>query len=353
MYTLDKSSSYLGETNRKDILLSVQGNNKKLKDLDRQVCTVATGDELSKRVAGYTILANPLYLDIWLTHLNDRAFNGTEPRIVKLKHPFHVLVRGNDLSAEDESNLIIKELMVPYMVAKRERRSDEHFDMKLRLNSTAQGPCPESDEGTPLMEFRLDGRPAVYDRHGELTKQIILFLDGEYNNLNSLLELAKDYSSDQLIEVIKLAASCSKTQQPADVMKTFLILHRFYYGEQFLNFDIDSIDFNLPEFMDIIENIIKPCDAADKKVFRKYFSTLEHTRDLCCTPHIIKEGWANGLWPPSPRRIMALWTPGWEKLTEVQQEYVLECVRLIAKQIIGINVNNDPEDVNAPFVIGS
>ena len=84
------------------------------------------------------------------------------------------------------------------------------------------------------MEVRLDGRPAVYDGHCALSKLIILYLDGDYNNLNSLLQLAKDYSTDQLIEI----------QQPADVMKTFLIRHRFYFGEQFLNFDIDSKDFN-------------------------------------------------------------------------------------------------------------
>ena len=184
MYTLDKSSSYLGDTNRKDELLTVQGSKKKLKDIGRQVCTTATEEEIKKRALGYTILANPLSLDIWLTHLNDRAFNGTEPRIVKLKHPFYVLVRGNDLSADVESDMIINDLMIPYMEGKRDRRCDQQYYMKLREHSAMVVNAPETNDYTPPnTEF---GRQ--YDKNGALMKQIILYFDGEYNNLNSLLK---------------------------------------------------------------------------------------------------------------------------------------------------------------------
>ena len=103
--------------------------------------------------------------------------------------------------------------------------------------------------------------------------------------------------------------------------------------------------------MPVVEQIIKPCEAADKEVFRKYFATLEHASEFTLTPHIIKRGWGNGLWPPSPRRIMALWSPEWTKFTPSQQDYVMCCVRLIARQIIGLNKNNEPENPS-PFVIG-
>ena len=345
MYTLDKSSSYLGETNRKDLLLSVKGSKKRLSDHSRQVFTTTTGAEPKRRSLGYTLLSNPLYLDIWLSHLVDRAFNGTEPTIVQLKHHFYVIIRENDLSAEVESNVIIKELIVPYIIKKRDDRCDEHHQLNLREIS-AGAPNPQSE----LPPIRIDGGPC--DKYGSLLKLIILYLDGEFNNLNTLVVMAADYTSEQLIEIIKLAAACSKTQQPADVMKTFLLLHQFYYGEQFLNFDINSKDFNLPEFMHLVEEIIKPCDAADKEIFRKYFATLEHVRDFAVNPNVIKRGWANGLWPPSPRRIMALWEPNWIKFTPLEQDYVLECVQLVANQIIGINVNNNQVDGDAPFVIG-
>jgi len=76
LHVLDKSSSYLGETNRKDKLRTTLGAKKKLKDISKQPCAVATGNEDKHRSIGYSLLSTPKRIKIWLTHIKDKCWNG-------------------------------------------------------------------------------------------------------------------------------------------------------------------------------------------------------------------------------------------------------------------------------------
>jgi hypothetical protein len=86
--------------------------------------------------------------------------------------------------------------------------------------------------------------------------------------------------------------------------------------------------------MSIVDTILKDCDAADRKTFRKYFACLEYAKDLACKPATMEHGWRNGVWPPSPRRVMEMCKGPWENLTPEQQNSVIEGIRLVAYQIL-------------------
>jgi hypothetical protein len=459
-FVLDKSSTYAGTTNRKDQLRSAEGSKKKLKSVSKQPCAVATGDEDKNRAIGYSLMSNTKKIVMWLTHLKDKCWNGKEPRIVCLTHPFYVLVRGNDIDKEtgftdkQESDMIINELVLPLMQKCRNdfeddqeaiRQNDKRVDMEIdpgafeikntyssnsettsrpsssdqsltetddsrptsadedsaafasassyaasssssdrtsRPSSSDQSQ-PETDDDSrpssadqdsaagvsasslsssssssrgstsdPKIGFRT-GVPKLLDNHNQVRKLNLLILDGEYNNLESLMAQAANFCDEELIEILKTAAACSKTQSPPDVMKTFMVLHQFYYGHAFENVNITDRDFQLPDWMETANDLTKDCDPADRVTFRKYLATLEYALDLVNKQSTTEKGFRNGIWPPSPRRIMEMCPGPWGKLTVAEQNTVLSAIRLVAHQILDFElVTNLKEDDNTPYVTG-
>lgn len=160
----------------------------------------------------------------------------------------------------------------------------------------------------------------------DLIKRVILLLDGETNNLASLMREFVDlgYNADDMIELIKLSAACSKTIQPNDKMKGFMILHQFYLSQKFKRMSLD--DCQPPAFYSKVMKIIAGVPASSRRVFEKYFTTLELIVSTAFTVSNCQRGWQQtGIWPFNVRAIMANW-PKWGSLEPIAQDDLLKLV---------------------------
>jgi hypothetical protein len=125
-------------------------------------------------------------------------------------------------------------------------------------------------------------------------KRVILFLDGEYNQTYVLMN---DVKIDNLIksygyELMKLAAACSKTQQPNDKMRSFMILHQLYRSTKYLNMVMSHVV--RPSSMDPVDIILGNVTTSSKRTF----STLSLILSTAYTESIILDGWRKTVLAP-------------------------------------------------------
>ena len=169
-----------------------------------------------------------------------------------------------------------------------------------------------------------------------LKKKIVLYFDGQLNQIDSIISLSEEFCEDEKLLCVKLAAALTMVTQPNDVMKMFMLLHGWLSLAEFEHFDCDSYA-SKPKYMPKIDAMLAGFTPARRHIYRKYFMTLPHQISTCITPSIVQTGWrVPGIWPPKPLMFMALW-PGWKCITPQQQVYVLDCAYLIAVQMIGGN----------------
>ncbi|KAJ1437692.1 hypothetical protein B484DRAFT_416460, partial [Ochromonadaceae sp. CCMP2298] len=133
------------------------------------------------------------------------------------------------------------------------------------------------------------------DEAGEEAREVIrkamLLLDGEYNQIKMSMEeggFGAQCRQDDVL-LMKLAASCSKTQQPNDVMKAFAILHAFFCSEKFRHLNVTNM--RRPAYMDQISSITREVPPASRALFHKYFMILDAIAGDAFKPSIIIKGW--------------------------------------------------------------
>jgi hypothetical protein len=176
------------------------------------------------------------------------------------------------------------------------------------------------------------------DEAGEEAREIIrkamLLLDGEYNQIKMSMEeggFGAQCRQDDVL-LMKLAASCSKTQQPNDVMKAFAILHAFFCSEKFRHLKVTNM--RRPAYMDQISSITREVPPASRALFHKYFMILDAIAGDAFKPSIIIKGWtAAGVNPPPDvDRILRNCPRIEDRLTRQQYDEVLGHVYSLARE---------------------
>jgi hypothetical protein len=125
----------------------------------------------------------------------------------------------------------------------------------------------------------------------DIIKKALLLLDGEYNQVKMSME-ANGFGTrcDEFdVLLMKLAASCSKTQQPNDVMKTFAILHLFFCSNNFRHLDVKK--YRRPRYMEQVDKILSSIPGASRNLFSKYFTILDLIAGDAFKPSVIVKGW--------------------------------------------------------------
>ena len=215
-----------------------------------------------------------------------------------------------------ESSMLIDQIILPLLVQRR-------YERVLSMKANPTSPIYVGDD--------FVGEIIVED--ADLNYMIVLF-DGELNNLDTLLSHTEEELEVLKIILIKLAAACSKTTQPNDLMKMFMNFHKWYSGEEFQNLNTQTYAYK-PDYTDFIAAKLNALTPARRAMYMKHFISLPHA--ISCSIHVndVQRGFYDaGIYPPSPERMMERWCY-WDNLTAKEKEYVLDAVKLIAAQMLG------------------
>ncbi|KAJ1434661.1 hypothetical protein B484DRAFT_473356 [Ochromonadaceae sp. CCMP2298] len=182
---------------------------------------------------------------------------------------------------------------------------------------TCAPPSPASDKSMDVSldeevrrwEPGTDGASSREARSGPVEqgiRQALLLLDGELNQIKGLTgPHGLMYEAlERAIRAAKLAAACSKTTQPADVMKGFMIFHQFLSGNMFRHLDQDALQ--RPAYMQQVMQLITPIDPASRRLYEKYFLTLSWIVSQAYTMSHVSHGWdqAGVGFPPDVDKIL-------------------------------------------------
>lgn len=162
---------------------------------------------------------------------------------------------------------------------------------------------------------------------------IVLSIDGEHDQLEALLGLFDDtlsaHPQASVFNVMKLAAACSKTQQPCDVCPSFMVMKRLVklYG----NGKVVAVR---PRYMDTVMALLS---ALPKDVRLKYENFLLHFTTFLSTAFNranILSGWENtGLSPMEPLKILGKCTT-FEDYSEEEVYAMVKAIPSLSKIVI-------------------
>jgi hypothetical protein len=192
----------------------------------------------------------------------------------------------------------VEYVLVPTMLAVRtacERRQV----VEIALEGPGKGTA------TPM---QLDGPPDDPPR-------IILTLDGEEKHLTAVCNVIIDrgLAESQGIEVVKLAASASKIQQPCDVGPMYKVLKQALKGDPPLA--------DCP-YRHELTRLLAPLESASRKTFQAFIELLPIVLNKSFTRWNVLRGWnSSGLWPFNLDVMLAKCT-SWSSLGRHQQTSV-------------------------------
>jgi hypothetical protein len=100
-----------------------------------------------------------------------------------------------------------------------------------------------------------------------IIKKAVLLMDGEYNQVKATLaeEGIGQQCQQEDIGLWKIAAACSSTQQPNDVMMAFAILKSFFKNHNFRN--ADPSKGKKPPYWNQLQGLMESIDPASKRTF--------------------------------------------------------------------------------------
>lgn len=112
---------------------------------------------------------------------------------------------------------ITSKIIIPTLVDNRNRYEEE---MLQTVQCSQEAPTSDTVEATTVV-----GSTATVEPAQTTVRRTVLFLDGEFYQLSSLIGLQDTFLS-QFIEIIKFPSACSMDFQPNDVMPSFMVLKR-------------------------------------------------------------------------------------------------------------------------------
>eukprot|EP00047_Mylnosiga_fluctuans_P020324 m.90967 g.90967 ORF g.90967 m.90967 type:complete len:217 (+) comp8482_c0_seq3:704-1354(+) len=191
--------------------------------------------------------------------------------------------------------------------------------------------CPSSSARPSSRACWLNGlrvacAPAGAAPAAELPRpRIILSFDGEKRHLDATLEMfIKDVPDDlreQGFELLKFAASASKTQQPCDVAPVFMIMRTLY------KFDMLH---RTEAYGPLLEStLLASMDSGSRKTFVSYLQDLPTHIHKAFNPDHVRKGWdLAGIYPYNPIKILKRCTTvGGPRQGRPQGHRVCEAVR--------------------------
>lgn len=169
----------------------------------------------------------------------------------------------------------------------------------------------------------------------------LFMLDGEHAQLVHFLKNFHEYKMDSFdIAILKLAAACSATQQPCDILRAFHILHQFYASKAYIHTNFDNV--SIPSYMANVMYAIRDIPAASRKVYENFFMPLEGIVSKAYTGFLTRKGFIT-MGIPGPtrasaemydfRQTLSQWT-GWDSLSTNQQDELIKRVIAFAEKLI-------------------
>lgn len=141
----------------------------------------------------------------------------------------------------------------------------------------------------------------------EARLRIVLTIDGEYTQLDAMISAIAQHvdaaGAAGNIELIKFSASCSKTQQPADVSPCFMVLKSIAKREMREELPPSA----LPTYHDVLEtDLLHPLEKSSRDVFLKFLDHLPTIADTSFMPSNIRQGFLKtGLCPFDVSQILS------------------------------------------------
>lgn len=141
---------------------------------------------------------------------------------------------------------------------------------------------------------------------------IIFMLDGEATGLSAAMAAsAQAVEADPQLKklyLVKLAANCSKTQQPCDVSPLYRSMK-----EKLKAWKLDQkaavMARVLPGYVAVVEDRLSPLAKGSKEVYREFFVLLPALLSAAGTLDNVMQGFVDsGLWPFDPERMLHLVT---------------------------------------------
>ena len=178
---------------------------------------------------------------------------------------------------------------------------------------------------------------------------LIISFDGEQQYLNAMLEsyttlIADDPTLGETI-LLKYAASCSKTQQPADVAPVFMVQKTIAQKKVCsLAPDVD------PPYMGRVEMLLKSMKSASRKTYLDFIRHVEDFLETSFPSYNIRQGWrVAGIWPHENRHILGR-CPTFQQLDEAQREAILASISKLAPRMLA---NGQLTDVEIQAAVGA
>ena len=89
-----------------------------------------------------------------------------------------------------------------------------------------------------------------------------------------------------------------------------------------------------PLWMEKVHAFLKELGPCRHRIYTKFICLFSHQMNTMATKQIVQSGWAKvGIWPPNPRQFASRWAL-WDTLPLNEQDYFMDCCRLIAIQMI-------------------
>lgn len=158
----------------------------------------------------------------------------------------------------------------------------------------------------------------------------ILSFDGESSQIAAATaENLNQMCRAQNIELIKWAAATSLVQQPADVGRMHLLLHKYFHPvDGTASKQAASPSSKMKKF---VENIFSKCSvpAASKETYTNFLQHIESALSSSFNKSVISDAWEHaGYFPFSPTQIMSGYA-FWEHMESIKAEKILEFVKKI------------------------
>ena len=183
---------------------------------------------------------------------------------------------------------------------------------------------------------------------------MIFAIDGESSCLEAaMLVVANAIELDESLKslhLVKLAASCSKSQQPCDVSPVYRSLKAL-----FSNWKAIERQAPRPAYMELIDALLEPLETPSKVVFTRFFGLLHDLLSQAFRDSNIRQGWeTSGLSPLSHKRILAQ-NPGSDEWPQARVDAYLAAIGKLAPVVGAAGQLTDSqisEAVGAEFANG-
>lgn len=215
---IDKSAHLMGKSQKKDKIMTSKKWKKAKTKRNQSTTTAATGNGEVAATLGYTLVTCASgEATIHITHIVDESveeltIHRLDGSSINSECAKFLVLSSPRTDKKEESSALIDGIILPHLI---ERRKTRILNMKINPTSSM---------------YVGDDKVGDVSVSDEDLNKMIIFFDGELNNLDTFMKHTDAELSALKIVLVKLAAACSKTTQPNDIMRMFMNFHKWYSG---------------------------------------------------------------------------------------------------------------------------